>query len=286
MHCYFCHGYSGDAKTAASGYLTPPPRNFTTTSPDKITREQMIAVVREGKAGTAMMSFSRQLDADDIAAVVDFVRENFMQQQLLNTRYHIEANGWQHFQRYAAAFPFVDGSLALDLPEEQLDEKQLQGKQLFLSTCIVCHEGRSLQQPDSSFEARAVSYPRAGYSHKKKGVDETSGATPYARHDKPPMEFELSESEKRGEKIFQKNCAFCHAADGSGQNWIGSFLEPHPRNLQDRKAMQGMTRQRLKSVIENGLKGTTMPAWKTVLDEQQIEAIINYVSRVFYRLDD
>ena len=24
--CYFCHGYSGDAKTLASSYLDPPPR--------------------------------------------------------------------------------------------------------------------------------------------------------------------------------------------------------------------------------------------------------------------
>jgi len=246
----------------------------------------MIAVVREGKADTAMMSFSRQLDEDDIAAVVDFVRDNFMHQQKLNTYYHIEANGWQHFQRYEAAFPFVDGSLAIDLPEEQLQENQLQGKRLFLSTCIVCHEGRSLQQSEKGFEARAVSYPRAGYSHQQNNIDEMSGATPYARHDKRPMRFELSDSERRGEKIFQKNCAFCHAADGSGQNWIGSFLEPHPRNLQDKKAMQGMTRQRLKSVIENGLKGTTMPAWKTVLGESQIEAIIDYVSRVFYQLDE
>ncbi len=29
FRCYFCHGYSGDAKTLASTYLKPQPRDFT-----------------------------------------------------------------------------------------------------------------------------------------------------------------------------------------------------------------------------------------------------------------
>ena len=73
-----------------------------------------------------------------------------------------------------------------------------------------------------------------------------------------------------------------HAADGSGQNWIGSFLEPHPRNLTDPQAMAGMTDKRLREVIENGLPGTTMSAWKSVLGAGDIDAIIAYISRVFY----
>ena len=67
---YFCHGYSGDAKTLASSYLQPPPRDFTRSSPGELSRDAMIAVVTAGKTGTAMHGFSRLLDATEIAAVV------------------------------------------------------------------------------------------------------------------------------------------------------------------------------------------------------------------------
>ena len=58
-----------------------------------------------------------------------------------------------------------------------------------------------------------------------------SGASPYALHDTPTAISNMTASERRGEHLFQVNCAFCHAADGTARNWIGSFLEPRPRDL-------------------------------------------------------
>ena len=46
--------------------------------------------------------------------------------------------------------------------------------------------------------------------------------------------------------------------------------------------MAGMTDERLRKVIENGLPGTTMSAWKAVLGTDDIDAIIAYISKVFY----
>src|SRR3569623_1536122 len=54
--CYFCHGYSGDAKPLAASYLNPPPRAFTTSAPAKLSRAKMIAAVPHGLPGTAMQS--------------------------------------------------------------------------------------------------------------------------------------------------------------------------------------------------------------------------------------
>ena len=229
-----------------------------------------------------MMGFAGQLSTAEIAAVVDFIRDRFMSGREETTRYHTEANGWHDFSRYAAAFPFVRGELVID--DDGLDSEQQQGLQLFLSTCLTCHEGRSLKQPPLQLEPRPVSFPRGGYSPQR--VDAVSGASPYARHDRPPRVEGMSSVEKQGEILFQANCAFCHAADGSGRNWIGSFLEVHPRNLTDVKAMHGMTRARLRQVIANGLEGTTMPAWKSVLDGEQIDAIAAYVMRVFVSRDN
>jgi len=90
--------------------------------------------------------------------------------------------------------------------------------------------------------------------------------------------------EKEGEVLFQENCAFCHAPDGTGKNWIGRFLEPHPRDLTDPVNMQTMTAERLRQVIRDGLPDTTMSAWKNVLDAGQIDAVIAYINRVFHPL--
>lgn len=291
MYCYFCHGYAGDARTVASRYLAPPPRDFTVTGATQLGRQQMLEVVKNGKKGTAMQSFDRQLSIDDMAAVVDFIRNNFMQAQQENTYYHILENGWDNFAQYAAAFPYALGELAIDRPVEEMTAEQKQGLRLFLSSCITCHEAVSSTQNELGLTPRAVSYPRGGYSHKQavaNGItaDAVTSATPYARHDRAPVVTDLTEQQQQGEKLYQENCAFCHAADGTGKNWIGSFLEPPPRDLTDAEAMAGMTRQRLKQTIRDGREGTTMPAWKSVLSDEQIEAVITYIDSVFIALPD
>ena len=117
-------------------------------------------------------------------------------------------------------------------------------------------------------------------------VDAITSASLYAKHDIPPSLANLTAQEQQGEALFQQNCAFCHAADGTGRNWIGSFLQPPPRNLTSAIAMQGMTRARLKKVIRDGLPGTTMPAWKSVLNDSQMNSVITYVSRAFHPLPE
>jgi len=83
--CYFCHGYSGDAKTLASTYLTPKPRNFIHRNSRDLSRKYMIQIVTSGKKDTAMHGFSRLLTDLEIYAVVDFVRAEFIDNQRLNT---------------------------------------------------------------------------------------------------------------------------------------------------------------------------------------------------------
>ncbi|MEH6472270.1 MAG: cytochrome c, partial [Halopseudomonas sp.] len=106
-------------------------------------------------------------------------------------------------------------------------------------------------------------------------------ASVYAEHDRKPELRQLTGVEKQGEGLFQDNCAFCHAADGTGKNWIGSFLDSHPRDLTDSRYMGLVDRPRLKAIIREGVVGASMPAWKSVLDEAQIDALVSYISRAF-----
>jgi len=53
-----------------------------------------------------MHGFSRLLNTQEIAAVVDFVRVEFIANRRINTRYHTIENGWPNHDRYILAFPF------------------------------------------------------------------------------------------------------------------------------------------------------------------------------------
>lgn len=285
FRCYFCHGYSGNAQTLASTYLDPRPRNFITTSPEQLSREKMLGAVKNGRVGTAMRGFEGILQPAEIAAVTDFVRQEFMIAKATNTRYHTPENGWPDHERYAAAFPFATGKILLDTAAEQLTPGQRAGKRLYLSTCVSCHDRANVSEPGSPWESRPLSYPRNGFSPGDVGaVDAVTSATPYHLHDKAPSLTGLSAQERRGETLFQQNCAFCHAADGTARNWIGSFLEPHPRDLTATAFMSAVTRERLAGVIRDGLPETSMPAWKSVLSESEIQAIIDYIARAFHPL--
>ncbi|MFQ5469897.1 MAG: c-type cytochrome [Gammaproteobacteria bacterium] len=213
-----------------------------------------------------------------------------MRGEMTNIRYHIKENGWENHERYKIAFPFAMGQIALDTPDDQLTAIERQGRSMFMSSCVTCHDRAKVVNEGSYWDVRAVSFPRGGYSHRTPGgnhqdSDAVTAATPYAMHEIPPKILDLTHMEKKGETLFQSNCAFCHAADGTGRNWIGSFLDPHPRDLTNEEFMLSMTKERLKSVISNGIDGTTMSAWRSVLKSEEIDAIVAYISRAYFPIE-
>lgn len=282
--CYFCHGYSGNAQTLAATYLTPPPTDFTRAEPSRLTPPVIVAVLEGGRPGTAMKSFRGVLDTSEMQLVAEFVATEFIERKAGNTRYHIPENGWDNHERYAAAFPFAKGEIALSRPWELLTPEQVAGKQLYLASCVSCHDRGAPEDDAVAWDARPLSYPRNHYSPADPPVDAMTSASPYAKHDVPKKIRGLTREEKRGERLFLANCAFCHGADGTGKNWIGSFLEPHPRNLTDSAVMAGMSRSRLIGVIREGLPGTSMPAWKSVFNAAEMRAVAAYVNRAFHTL--
>ena len=278
FYCYQCHGYAGDAKTLASSFLNPQPRNFAATDPAHLSREQMITTLREGRDGTAMVSFSSVLQDHEITAVIDYIRTEFMSGEKSRLVYHSPENGWVNHERYAAAFPFAKGEIPLDRKWEQLTAEQQQGKRLYMTACISCHDRGNLQADGEIWDLRPLSYPRKHYSHTQ--PDSISGASPYAVHDRPPPAEGLSPLAQQGEALFQINCAFCHAADGTARNWIGRFLEPHPRDLTTSQILK-RDMETLRKVVLEGLPGTSMPAWKHVLNEAEIDAIFAYLRHLY-----
>ena len=284
--CYFCHGYSGDARTVAAQALATRPRDFTAASPQALPEERIARAVRTGVPGTAMAGFAGTLSEAEIERVAAFVFREFVRDKAANTRYHTAENGWPSHERYADAFPFVRGELAADAPEASLSEGQARGKRLFLGACVTCHEARAAAAP--AWDSRAVSYPPNAASclscHNRHGVRVAlDAADPHSLHDRAPRLDGLTALERRGEQLYQANCAFCHAADGTGRNWIGSFLEPHPADFTAAAFASRMPSERLRATIREGKPGSSMPAWKSVLAPAEVEAVAAYVERAFLR---
>ena len=264
----------------------------------------MLAAVQHGKPGTAMMSFTRVLSSDQMAAVVDYIRATLMASRPHGLVYHTAANGWENHQRYAAAFDFALGTLPIDTDWQDLSPKQRVGKKLFLSACITCHEPRRANNEPLRFEPRAVSYPRStdtcvdchaarphellprSMAQRQALIDRQSqeslpkafGASPYLNHSRPALRQSLSASELRGKELFLANCAFCHAADGSGKNWIGSFLEPRPRELRAGQISNSKSSSYLRAIILDGIAGTSMPGWKSVLTERETNDLVEFLA--------
>jgi cytochrome c oxidase cbb3-type subunit 3 len=153
--------------------------------------------------------------------------------------------------------------------------------------CVSCHQETPRSAPASA------THPQRAATHTFSQADgsvpvrapQSPGAQvadAYLVHDRRPVLHSPTALESRGENLFQKNCAFCHAADGSAKGWIGSFLEPHPRDLTSDQEMRGMTRERLARSIAEGLPGTSMPAWKSVLAPGDVDALIAYIARAFH----
>ena len=306
FRCYFCHGYSGDARTVAAEYLTPRPRDFTQADARTFDVPTIARAVEHGKPGTAMKGFTGILEREDMLAVASFVYEEFVLRRAVNTRYHTIENGWPNHERYAAAFPFAQGAIPLDRPAEQMTEHELRGLMLFMGACVTCHDQGRKTEDRARWEIRPVSYPPNASScmscHNRDGASLGSShpanrsatyvdrakprdvADPHALHDRAPQLSNPTPQQREGERLYQANCAFCHAADGTGRNWIGGFIEPHPANFKDGAFMAKLTRGRMRRAIDDGVVGTSMPSWKSVLEPKEIDAIMSYIALAFHPL--
>lgn len=77
----------------------------------------------------------------------------------------------------------------------------------------------------------------------------------------------------RGDTLYNKNCALCHGAEARGNGPEGKALDPKPSDL---KQMSGTHPDGgFAWKIANG-RGA-MPAWKSILSENQIWDLVNYI---------
>jgi DMSO reductase family type II enzyme heme b subunit len=90
--------------------------------------------------------------------------------------------------------------------------------------------------------------------------------------------------EARGRAIYDKWCAECHGDTGAGDGAAQTFMLPRPRDFtkgvyQIRTTASGElpTDADIRHVINEGMPGTAMPAWRDRLTDAQREDVIAYI---------
>ena len=72
-----------------------------------------------------------------------------------------------------------------------------------------------------------------------------------------------------GEKLYQAHCSACHGVDGEGNGPGGAKLDPAPSNFRDATRMAQRSVHGLYNTIALGVKGTAMPAFDQLKDEER-----------------
>jgi mono/diheme cytochrome c family protein len=96
----------------------------------------------------------------------------------------------------------------------------------------------------------------------------------------PPTTKNLAE----GKRLFNKDarptaCRLCHGAKGNGNGSLARRLDPPPRNFTCAEVMSDLPDGQLFWIIQNGSRGTAMPAHKSTLKPEEIWQLILFIKQ-------
>jgi cbb3-type cytochrome c oxidase subunit II len=102
-----------------------------------------------------------------------------------------------------------------------------------------------------------------------------AGADPYSETVQPDHNVAISANPAdidAGKTVFAENCAGCHGSDGRGRSAGGRALRPVAFDLAGFRLPPSTVLQ----ALENGVPGTSMPAWHD-LPTSEFDAVLDYV---------
>jgi mono/diheme cytochrome c family protein len=98
----------------------------------------------------------------------------------------------------------------------------------------------------------------------------------YRRLEVPQAVLASSDARRRGQEQFVESCAICHGERGDGHGLRREGLARAPRDFTDPAWQQSTSPRRVFFAIREGVKGTAMPAWRG-LTEQDAWELTAYV---------
>jgi mono/diheme cytochrome c family protein len=303
QHCAVCHGEKGDGQSRARYGLNPPPRDFTAARAwDELTPERMRTSIRYGRPGTGMVAWETQLSTDQIDGLVAYIRDNFMRQPVASSdgvrlyKKHCAAchgdkgSGaqWTRYSLNPAPRDFTAAAAGEELSRERMINSVTHGRP---GTAMMSFSKRL---SDENI-AIIVDYIRGTFMRLGTAVDSNVAAgngVAVAQRTltlAPPADMTLAFPHglkgdvQRGRMFYMNNCFTCHGRQGLGDGPRSGFINPRPRNFVAAESRRALNRPALFRAIARGKQGTVMPAWSTVLDNQQIADVAEFVFQTFIR---
>jgi len=83
----------------------------------------------------------------------------------------------------------------------------------------------------------------------------------------------------RGRVLYREKCALCHGVQADGNGMRREGLSRRPVNFRGRDWRESTDPRHVYSVVSEGKRGTSMPAWPT-LSEEERWAVVAYVLSV------
>lgn len=137
QNCIACHGAQGQGSNLPIGGSVPPRDLASPQARAELSRERMVSSVTVGRPGTAMAGFGGRLPAQDIEAVVDYVRAAIMvpQTDISGTNAHAG-------RATAAESKSTKTSSGADMKQPMpnaLTGNPVVGERFYLANCATCH---------------------------------------------------------------------------------------------------------------------------------------------------
>ena len=305
-YCSVCHGDKGDGRSRAQNSLVPPPRDFTAPeSTTQLTRARIIESITNGRPGTAMTGYKTQLSQKEIEALTDYVRSSFMQGSATpdNSRGRMvfakncsvchgeKGDGRSRAQASLMPPPrdFTSPAAKSELTLQRMITSVTYGRP---DTAMAGFKG----QLSTSDISAVVDYIRTGfmaapYTEGISGIKNGRRAAPpeaTVAPDKPvavnmslPMPSALKGDAVKGAAFYMSNCATCHGTTGDGRGPRAYFINPKPRNFLHTASRQQFNRVAIFNAVSAGKQGTEMPAWRQVLNQQEMADVSEFVFKRF-----
>jgi len=129
-YCSVCHGDSGQGAMWSKSGLDPAPVKFSSDfAKQELTRERMITSATYGRSETAMVGWGTRLNSSQIAAIVDYIRSEFMEITDENPQLAAQATSEESF---------TAADMSESMPEE-LSGDVNRGASLYMVNCATCH---------------------------------------------------------------------------------------------------------------------------------------------------
>lgn len=137
QNCIACHGAQGQGSNLPIGGSVPARDLASPQARTELSRERMISSVTVGRPGTAMAGFGGRLPAQDIDAVVDYVRAAIMvpQTEISGTNAHA---GRATTTDSKSAKTSSGADMKQPMPNA-LTGNPVAGERFYLANCATCH---------------------------------------------------------------------------------------------------------------------------------------------------